>query len=68
MTSLDYDDFQDKVFESITRDYGRISLKQIQQPQNKTLVKDILQNCLRSRETVEYSAKQLIRVVTQKLV
>lgn len=68
MTSLDYDDFQEEVFKSVVKDYGRIILKQIQQTSNARLVKETLSICLKQQDTIEYSAKKLIRVVTQKFV
>lgn len=66
MTSLDYDDFQEEVFKSVVKDYGRIILKQIQQTSNARLVKETLAICLKQQDTIEYSAKKLVRVVTQK--
>lgn len=68
MTKLDYDDFQEKVFSYIIKDYGKIILKQIQQTSNQRLVKEVLQSCLISKEPVAYTAKKLIRVVTQNFV
>jgi hypothetical protein len=68
MTNLDYDNFQEDVFKSIVKDYGRMILKQIQQTSNIRLVKETLSICLKQQDTIEYSAKKLIRIVTQKLV
>jgi hypothetical protein len=68
MTNLDYKDFEDQVYKAIIKDYGRIILKQIQQTRNQRLVKEILQSCLTSKEPVDYTAKKLIRAVTQNFV
>lgn len=57
--------FEEKVFESIVRDYGRIVLRTIKMPCNARLVVEILKDCERKRNDVEAAARRLVREVAK---
>jgi hypothetical protein len=62
---MENEDFKDKIFERIIRDYGRIVLKQIQLPQNSHLLNDIIKESSDKNDDIEKVVKKLMRVIVK---
>lgn len=57
--------FEEKVFELVVRDYGRLVLRTIKMPCNSRIVGEILKDCERKRDDAEGAARRLVREVAK---